>query len=352
MKIAFWSDVQISGKLLRAADAQLGAAVEQCIARGVSLVVDCGDLFERSSIGDEHASTGAIAEVWLRRVKRLADAGIEFVALVGNHDVSGAGSADALHVFDGMRGVTVARHPMLLGRGDESLILLPWSWNDANPVAGLDRLAMRKGCVLAAHIEVIGARMQGSRCCEPVPGKWQINRADLEAFRFEHVALGHFHARQDLLDGRGGYVGALLQHNFGEEDNPTGFEIYDTETRRAEWVELDAAPRFRTLRPTDSILEGARGIEASPDDNWRVRFAGEPDIADVKALEAAGVRVEIEVQAQERTIRAEVKPGIVGQPRELLELWASTQTPPLEAERMDAARAMLDRVQGDQGATS
>ena len=236
MKIANVADPHFRGKDLEHARAQGMAMANECIRRGVGLVTVAGDLFDRPTIGDQHASTGAIAGAAIEVVKRLTDAGIDVLMITGNHDQSGPGSADALHVFDGMDGVIVVRDTDVIALKGKMILCLPWQWN-GDAERELSRFTNpTEPMMLLAHVEVIGSRMGGTRCCESSPGKWQISRQFLETLPVDHIALGHFHARQDLT-GRGGYIGSLRQCNFGEEGNAAGFEIWDTQTGLTEWVE-------------------------------------------------------------------------------------------------------------------
>ncbi|HUT58703.1 MAG TPA: metallophosphoesterase, partial [Phycisphaerae bacterium] len=271
MKIANVADIHARGKDLSACRDQLAAMVAECIKRQVALVTIAGDIFDRASIGDNHASTGAIAEVPIRAVAELTKHGIEVLMIPGNHDVSGAGSADALHVFDGMAKVHVVRDPCWWVYTDDQcdnvhIFCLPWSWSGEDPGDILwVQSVSRKATLLLAHVRVTGAKMSRDFTCDAKPGTWQVSRGFLELLPFDHFALGDFHARQNLTNGRGGYVGAIMQHNFGEEGNPAGFEVWNTETNETEWVELDAAPRYQTT--TIDLNKGEYWIDSFRADN-------------------------------------------------------------------------------------
>jgi DNA repair exonuclease SbcCD nuclease subunit len=361
MKIANTADIHLRGKDLAACDAQLGALVYECIQRRVSLLTVAGDVFDRPGIGDNHASTGAIAEVAIRHIKRLTDAGVNVLVIPGNHDQGGAGSAPATNVLLGIPGVYVVHEPGLTGSVCRDLVIvhIPWSWGAENAeqviakhVAYAVKSANGRKVVLLAHIQVVGARLSGSFCCDPAPGQWQVSRGFLESLPVDRFVLGDFHARQDLTGGRGGYVGALRQLTFGEEANPAGFEIFDTETGAAEWVELDAAPRYHSemIAVCDDGRDHQFTTEGLNGDNWRVRFDGNPDPVEVRRLEAAGVRVEIVVESQERIRRAEVPEGIADDNHALIGLWAASQNPPVDGDRLARMHRVLDATFADKQA--
>ena len=356
MKIANTADWHVRGKDLGAMSEQLAAFTRECVRREVDLVIIAGDVFDRPTIGDNHASTGAVAEVPIRCVGELTKHDIDVVMIPGNHDIAGAGSADALHVFDGMDNVTVIREPGSSVVCDIEVISLPWSWESADPEQNFSHFIAESSVdaaegrswpnLLLAHVQVTGARMSRTHTAEHKPGTWQISREFLEQLPVDHVALGDFHARQDLAGGRGGYVGALRQCNFGEEGNPAGFEIWDTETNETEWVELDAAPKHRTvvISATEGTLPGRIGNEL-----LRIRYdGGQPDPIEVKQLEKAGIRVEHIVDREERVRRAEVPAGILRKPHDMVRLWASTQEPAIDGARLDRMLRVFDETTADE----
>lgn len=352
MLIAICADLHFRGKDLDAANEQAAAMVMECVRREVDLLCIAGDIFDRPAIGDNHASTGAVAEAAIRMVRELTKHGINVLMIPGNHDQSGAASADALHVFDGMPMVTAIREVSVFSISEEcpAIFCMPWSWAGDDPTRLVESaINLRKlktddkRLMLLAHVQVAGARMSGSFCCEPSPGKWQVSRAFLESLPVDHIALGDFHARQELVPGKGGYVGALRQLNFGEEGNPAGFEVWDSKTNQTEWVELDAAPRYWTA--IDSAMRPEGWHEK---DLMRVRFVEVNPLPEtVKRLEFAGVVVEQILDRPERTSRAEVPAGVIESPHALIDLWAHTQNPPVNDGKLTAMHATFDRVFAD-----
>jgi len=355
MRIAITADWHARGKDLPELRAQLDAMVRQCGTREVNTVAILGDVFERSQIGDNYASTGAIAAIVIQSMLGFVNHGKTITVIPGNHDCAGAGSADALHVLEGIPNLFVFRNAgslYLRNHGqclEHRSLWLPWMWRtDWSPIEVLTKgmphtIDDYTEAILFAHVEVIGARMGGVQCCEVKPGKWQISREFLESLPVAHVALGHFHTRQDLTGGRGGYVGALRQLNFGEEGNPAGFEIYDTETRETTWIELDASPTYRTVEVSNpNLMPGKRTNE-----HLRIRYVGtqpiDPSvIAELERNE--DTQLEVIVPRQERIQRAEVPAGIADDPHGLIGLWAGTQNPPVEATPLNQ---MYDRVHAD-----
>jgi len=339
-RIALTADWHLRGKDLDVCYEQIQAMAGECAQRGVNWVVVAGDIFDRSTIGDNDASTGAIAEAAICGLSEFTDKRIRVLVIPGNHDKAGAGSMDALTIF-GSRVIVLHEATMNWPIGpDIRAKILPWQWSGELPPELFD-----DPCdLLIAHISVKGGRMASKKTCDK-DGQWTISRADLERIPVRHVALGDFHARQDLTDGRGGYIGALRQCNFGEEDNPAGFEIWDSDTGLTEWVELDAAPKHRTIvvepgEPTPTILADPKWIT-------RVQIEGNLDHAAVRKLENAGAIVEQIIPREERVIRAVPPPGVVNDSHGLIDLWASTQNPEVGLPRVAEMKRTFDALTAD-----
>ena len=361
MKLAIIADCHANGRNLAAYSAQMEALAVECNRRGIGTILDAGDHFDRPSVGDNHASTGAVARAVLAAIDRLTERMVEYIAIPGNHDFSGVGSADALHVIESIRDVGI-RHGSASEFDREhdrlSIMYLPWSYSGDDPEAEL-RFMMRstdKWDILLAHCEVGGGKMNNSKACDPRPGHWQLSRAFLEEItasgQVRHVALGHFHARQDLTTGHGGYVGALFQHSHGEEGNPAGLEVWDSVTGETEWVELDAAPKYRTIRVPIGEVPFYHLMTNLTDPRWitRVICEGEVDPVSVRQLEAAGVTVQQIVEPVERVRRAEIPAGILSDHRALMDLWGRSQKPPVDDGRLARMARVRDELLADAGA--
>ncbi len=362
MKIASFADLHFRGSDLNAAVEQLAEGLSICKDRDVDLVLIAGDPFDKANVCDQHASTGAIAGALMRTFQDFSfwPDDTPIIMLPGNHDRSGAGSEDALRLLDVFPSVEVAHGPTWAECGERvgaSVYCLPWVYG-ANPTDLLpspaEILAQPGPRILLAHVQVMGARMNGSRTCDG--GSFAIARETLGALPFDRFILGDFHGRQDLFDGRGGYVGALRQLNHGEAGNPAGFEIWDSDNPAAgtfdgdggsvEWIELDRAPRYRTvvLAPGEAIPRAADG------EILRVRCDGwQPTHADAALAESGGrVAIEAMVDAQERVSRGiEVPAGALDRPEDLFRIWAASQDPAIDGEALGQLLSELRDLRAD-----
>jgi DNA repair exonuclease SbcCD nuclease subunit len=73
---------------------------------------------------------------------------------------------------------------------------------------------------------------------------------DLNLGAFDRAYLGHYHLHQKIAPNAW-YIGAPLQHNWGDAGQLRGFLAYDTETRSHEFIPLKA-PRFVCDPDTDA----------------------------------------------------------------------------------------------------
>jgi len=143
-------------------------------------------------------------------------------------------------------------------------------------------------------------------------------------------------------------VGALTQNGANEEGNPAGFEIWDTATNTVEWVELHEAPTYHTM-PVESRdeIDMVLAEPAKPNTIIRYRCAADliPSQEQLLRAEAIGADLLYDPPRLERVSRVdpeEAPPEIVNQPHRLIDLWASKQEPPLDAEAVAAMHEEYD----------
>jgi DNA repair exonuclease SbcCD nuclease subunit len=348
-RIANLADLHARGRDLKAFRAQWEQALRVCMDEKVSRVLIVGDIFNTSDVYDSAASTGAIADAVLSPLNAFHrdQPGTEVVALVGNHDLQGMGSVDALAILPDW--VTVRREHGWISRPGLDLLCIPWDWSGADAekvIADLARAPRQEGQAraLLAHIQVKGA-MTGEGATYQKKPHWGVSREFLQGLDFDRFILGDFHRRQELVEGRGGYIGALRQMGHGEEGNPAGLEIWTPETGEARWVELNAAPQYRTVdlyEPTEELPAPAKG------EALRVRTIGwRPSNAAARVIEEQGAAVVGVLEYEERESRAEVEPGTEQNPLALLRLWAAEQIPAVEGEELAYLEERLREELGD-----
>jgi exonuclease SbcD len=243
----------------------------------VDLVIFCGDAFKTRN------PTPTYQRAFARRVKRLSDAGVPVVLLVGNHDlptmVQRASSVDIFRTLDvsnvvvgweeqvhrvetrhGPVQVATVPYPVrqrLLARDEYRGLSIKQLDEQVQSIVTANIEAMAKQvdpevpAVLAAHLSVSGATF-GSERSVMIGRDAVVQKSALADPAWDYVALGHVHKHQSLNDGGHPpvvYAGSLERIDFGEEGQPKGFcwvELARGETTW-EFVGVDAR-RFVTIR--------------------------------------------------------------------------------------------------------
>lgn len=362
MKIARSADWHFRSSDLDAAFAQATALADRVIDEGCDLLVIPGDIFHRATIHDEGGSTGQIAEAVILILDRIARAGVQIVIVDGDHDIPGAGARAATTVLDHRHNIHVFHRPGTwttrdIESGDKPLAIacVPWQWGASNAeeviaqIVDNARSLGARNIMLLAHVSVDGMRLNHAIAAEHAPEKlarsrtWRVSRAFIESLPVSWIALGDYHLRQAITP-TAHYIGALRQLGYGEEGNPAGFDILDTETGEITWIELDAAPKHLDVfinhegnenEITD--LSAIAALEAAEQRGAKIRtiFDGvKPDPVLIRQLEARGIRVDQPIDRAERTSRADIPEGILSDPAALIQLYARHQTPPLPDERV------------------
>ena len=243
----------------------------------VDLVIFCGDAFKMRN------PTPTYQRAFARRIKRLSDAGVPVVLLVGNHDlptmVQRASSVDIFRTLDvsnvvvgweeqvhrvetrhGPVQVATVPYPVrqrLLARDEYRGLSIKQLDEQVQSIVTANIGAMAKQvdpevpAVLAAHLSVSGATF-GSERSVMIGRDAVVLKSALADPAWDYVALGHVHKHQSLNDGGHPpvvYAGSLERIDFGEEGQPKGFcwvELARGETTW-EFVGVDAR-RFVTIR--------------------------------------------------------------------------------------------------------
>jgi exonuclease SbcD len=251
--------------------------IEYGLEREVDVVIFAGDAFKARN------PTPTYQRAFARRVKRLADAGVPVVLLVGNHDlptmVQRASSVDIFRTLDvpnvvvgraedvhyietrhGLVQIATAPYPVrqrLLAHDEYrglSIEQLDEALRDiVTDIIGAlaARLDPDIPAVLTAHLSVSGATF-GSERSVMIGRDAVVLKSALADPAWDYVALGHIHKHQSLNDGGYPpvvYAGSLERIDFGEEGQPKGFCWVELARGDTTWefVEVDARP-FVTVR--------------------------------------------------------------------------------------------------------
>lgn len=339
MKCAFIGDIHARGTDLDRTAGALQQAMDLSIDCGMRIL--SGDLFDRFNVADREASVGTVYHHVINAIGR------DCIAIIGNHDIAGAGQRDALEPLGEV--LDVKREPELQITVDGTAILfIPWGKHPDEQLldeTGMGAWKNAKRRAIVAHCDIDGALTNTDRMM--VGGSFSLDKNWIRSLNADIVALGHIHKRQDLKLGSvwGGYLGSLVQCNFGEgfcavpgqerEHQPQGFLVWDTESNSIEWRNVQAA-RFWTV-PTEWYADFHDQIPEGD----RVKIKGKTRPAEMPA----GVQFEPVLEADIRESRTT---GIEADesPESLLQHWHSaTQCKVDQVKLQDALKKILGQVQ-------
>ncbi len=251
--------------------------IDYGLERDVDLALFTGDAFKTRN------PTPTYQRAFARRVKRLADAGVPVILLVGNHDLptmtQRASSIDIFSTLD-VPNVIVGRdervHTIETKHGPLQVAMVPYpvrqrllAYDEYRglSIEALDQ-AMREivteniqalketldpdmPAVLAAHLSVSGA-VYGSERSVMVGRDAVIFKSALADPAWDYVALGHVHRHQSINEDAHPpvvYAGSLERIDFGEEKEAKGFCWVELSRGETDWTFVEAQARpFVTVR--------------------------------------------------------------------------------------------------------
>lgn len=283
---------------LKSLDEIVNAAIEE----KVQLVIFAGDAYK------DRNPAPTFQREWGQRIMRIANAGIETILLVGNHDLSpGLGRAHALETFNTLEvpRVHVIDKPRMLmpedmGGVQAQVMALPWisrsgmmaffDISGSDPAAVYDQLGEKIGemvdawledadpdlaTILMAHASVQGAVFGGERTVM-LGGDLVLSPALVKNKKFDYVALGHIHKAQDLNEGKQPpvvYPGSIERVDFGEVKDEKFYVIAEVERGvkvEPDWRELKNIrkfiDRYLTLKSEKNVTEQLRKVLPSEDE--------------------------------------------------------------------------------------
>jgi DNA repair protein SbcD/Mre11 len=277
---------------------RLNDMADYAIEQGVDIFVFAGDAYKTRDPNPTYQREFA------RRIKRIADAGIPVILLVGNHDLpSVSRRASSIGIFDTLsvpnvhvgdreelQEITCRRgQPLLLATVPYPLRSALIGREDAQgrSLAEMDHLlqtimieniralaeqARRKPeipAVLVGHFSVNEAS-HGSEQNIMIGRDATIPRSVLADPAWRYVALGHIHKHQSLNFNAQPpviYSGSIERVDFGEENEPKGFVVAELSGEPTTWRFLrryrkEARP-FLTIRadvrneadPTSAVVQ-------------------------------------------------------------------------------------------------
>src|ERR687885_897121 len=281
--------------LSKCIDRAIGLCPGSANAEPVDLVLFGGDAFPDAT------PPPYVQEAFAAQFRRLVDADIPTVLLVGNHDQHSQGQGGAslciyrtLGVHGFVVGDAIATHRLQTRNGLVQVITLPWLTRSTlltrpeteglalaevnelltqrlDPVleAEIRRLDPEVPTVLLAHLMADRANLGAERFLAVGKG-FTIPLSMLTRPCFDYVALGHVHRHQNLNKSNDPpviYPGSIERVDFSEEKEDKGYVMVELERGRAQWEFCPLPVRtFRTIEvdvsnaadPQEALLKKIR----------------------------------------------------------------------------------------------
>jgi DNA repair exonuclease SbcCD nuclease subunit len=194
---------------------------------------------------------------------------IPILLMLGDHEMSNPGRATPLIYFSEISGIQVLEEVCGLTLGDQRCMFLPPDVKDLS-------------CLKDQEFDAIF--FHGFLQKAKVSKNYRMYRdsdfsvEDFAEYGARNYFFGGIHIRQvfDVTKFEGVeialYGGALFQHNFGEENNPTGYLIWNSEGGVT--MHEIKAPRYKTVRFQGELFAVAEQLTklALPEGQWHIRL--------------------------------------------------------------------------------
>lgn len=262
----------------------LSICIDRAIESEVDLVLFGGDAFPDAT------PPPYVQQAFASQFRRLVDAQIPTVLLVGNHDQHSQGQGGAslcIYRTLGVPGVivgdTLDTHNIQTRSGEVQIITLPWLTRSAlmtrQETQGLSlgeinellterlqvvlegeirRLDPDIPIVLLAHLMADNANLGAERFLAVGKG-FTLPLSLLTRPCFDYVALGHVHRHQNLNKSNRPpviYPGSIERVDFSEEKEDKGYVMVEVESGNAKWEFCPLEVRdFRTIEVDVSKTE-------------------------------------------------------------------------------------------------
>jgi exonuclease SbcD len=363
----------------------LSICIDRALTDAVDMVIFGGDAFPDAT------PPPYVQQAFASQFRRLMDADIPTVLLVGNHDQHSQGQGGAsLNIYRTLGvpgfvvGDTLTTHCIETRNGKVQVITLPWltrstlmtrQETEGSSLAEVNELLTERlrvvmegeirrldpdvPTVLLAHLMADNASLGAERFLAVGKG-FTLPLSLLTRPCFDYVALGHVHRHQNLNKSNNPpviYPGSIERVDFSEEKEDKGYVMLELERGRVEWEFCPLTVRtFRTIEVDVSKADDPQAVLMKAIAKYDIQDAvvrliyklrsEQMDLIDSSSLHTALS------PAHTYTIQAELVSQLA-RPR-IPELSASSSIDPMEAlktylnnreDLKDIATSMLDAAQ-------
>jgi exonuclease SbcD len=363
----------------------LSICIDRALTDAVDMVIFGGDAFPDAT------PPPYVQQAFASQFRRLMDANIPTVLLVGNHDQHSQGQGGAsLNIYRTLGvpgfvvGDTLTTHCIETRNGTVQVITLPWltrstlmtrQETEGSSLAEVNQLLTERlrvvlegeirrldpnvPTILLAHLMADNASLGAERFLAVGKG-FTLPLSLLTRPCFDYVALGHVHRHQNLNKSNNPpviYPGSIERVDFSEEKEDKGYVMLELERGKAEWEFCPLTVRtFRTIEVDVSKADEPQAVLMKAIAKYDIEDAvvrliyklrsEQMDLIDSSSLHTALS------PAHTYTIQAELVSQLA-RPR-IPELSASSSIDPMEAlktylnnreDLKDIATSMLDAAQ-------
>ena len=363
----------------------LSICIDRALTDAVDMVIFGGDAFPDAT------PPPYVQQAFASQFRRLMDADIPTVLLVGNHDQHSQGQGGAsLNIYRTLGvpgfvvGDTLTTHCIETRNGKVQVITLPWltrstlmtrQETEGSSLAEVNQLLTERlrvvlegeirrldpdvPTILLAHLMSDNATLGAERFLAVGKG-FTLPLSLLTRPCFDYVALGHVHRHQNLNKSNNPpviYPGSIERVDFSEEKEDKGYVMLELERGRAEWEFCPLTVRtFRTIEVDVSKADDPQALLMKAIAKYNIQDAVVRLIYKLRSeqmdlIDSSSLHTALSL-AHTYTIQAELLSQLA-RPR-IPELSASSSIDPMEAlktylnnreDLKDIAASMLDAAQ-------
>lgn len=192
----------------------------------IKVVYQLGDLFDRRKFINFN-SLYLARQYFFNKLKQHE---IEFVTLLGNHDVAYKNTLEVNSsqlLLNEYTNIRIFDEPTKVTLDGVDVDIIPWICAD-NETQIADFIKNSTSEICFGHFEIAGFEMDRGNVCHEGIDKSLLKRYDI-------VLSGHFHHKS--TDGQITYVGTPGEMTWSDYNDPRGFHVFDTDTRELTFVE-------------------------------------------------------------------------------------------------------------------
>jgi DNA repair exonuclease SbcCD nuclease subunit len=258
---------------------------EQCLELEINTIYHLGDVFH-SRKGQSDTVLNAWGHI-LNLMEQRYD--LKMICIVGNHDkLNQENDSSFLTPFSQHKNFILIEQNDSVLVEDTMMNFISYFPNEKQQRL-VDCCKNHEGIksVLLTHADVKGFKMNGAAVSEHGFDQGALSQFDL-------VLVGHYHDISEI--GNIKYIGAGLQHNFGEHPIK-GFTILDVDTLETQLVPLKSK-RYLTIKADPNDLRNIQKLDEGSKDSYRVEVVlDESEVAgkssDLKALKEMGYSIKV-----------------------------------------------------------